>query len=224
MKLKSDSTNSITKSEKINLRGSISGQNNTIELGDVEVESTLTLQIFGNNNRIKIDSIMCLKNMHIKIGASLNMQSNNCQVSIGKNFWCEDNLNLLLYNHKNIVTIGNDCLLSKNITFRLGERPHLLFDRESGNYIDNSTGVKIGNEVWVGENVYITKNASVADGCIIGVNSVVTKTFSQEQCVLAGNPAKEVKGNVKWIRNNNKRFLIPGSKYEKSYKEYESQN
>jgi acetyltransferase-like isoleucine patch superfamily enzyme len=162
--------------------------------------------------------------MHIKIGASLNMQSNNCQVSIGKNFWCEDNLNLLLYNHKNIVTIGNDCLLSKNITFRLGERPHLLFDRESGNYIDNSTGVKIGNEVWVGENVYITKNASVADGCIIGVNSVVTKTFSQEQCVLAGNPAKEVKGNVKWIRNNNKRFLIPGSKYEKSYKEYESQN
>jgi acetyltransferase-like isoleucine patch superfamily enzyme len=84
--------------------------------------------------------------------------------------------------------------------------------------------VKIGNEVWVGENVYITKNASVADGCIIGVNSVVTKTFSQEQCVLAGNPAKEVKGNVKWIRNNNKRFLIPGSKYEKSYKEYESQN
>ena len=50
MELKSDSTNSITKSEKINLRGSISGQNNTIELGDVEVESTLTLQIFGNNN------------------------------------------------------------------------------------------------------------------------------------------------------------------------------
>ena len=221
-KLKIDPDNKFDIPKNLKVNGFVCGKNNKIEIGDVEIPSTVTLRIFGNNNHIKIDSIFCTKALDIRIGVRESLVSNNCKIHFGKNFWSESNLQLLLYNHENKLDVGDDCLFSNNITIRLGDRPHLIFDSETGEYIDNSTdGVLIGDRVWVGEKVYITKNVTILNDCILAVNSVVTERFEETNCVIAGNPAKVVKKNVQWIRNDSERFLEEGSKYKISYDQYE---
>lgn len=50
----------------------------------------------------------------------------------------------------------------------------------------------IGNDVWIGQGVYITPGRKIADGCIIAAASVVTKDFPAYS-IIGGNPAKVIK-------------------------------
>jgi len=38
--------------------------------------------------------------------------------------------------------------------------------------------------------------AEIADGCIVGANSFVSKNFNQKNCIIAGNPAGIINENV----------------------------
>lgn len=51
----------------------------------------------------------------------------------------------------------------------------------------------IGNDVWIGTNAVILPEVSIADGCIIGAGSVVTKSFEEKNCIIVGNPAKKIR-------------------------------
>ncbi len=56
----------------------------------------------------------------------------------------------------------------------------------------NNKKIKIGNDVWVGQNVTILRGVSVGDGAIIGANSLVTKDVPP-YTVCAGVPARIIK-------------------------------
>ena len=62
--------------------------------------------------------------------------------------------------------------------------------------------VKIGNNVWIGENVVILAGAEIGDGCVIGANSVVIGKHGENE-IIAGAPAKVVK---KWVNNKWEKF------------------
>jgi len=179
--------------------GRIDGRNNIVSIKKAARTSRVTIQISGNDNRIEIGELSQLKNISIIIGS--NVPANGCRLTIGENFTCENGCKILMYNSENVCQIGDACMFSKNVQIRCGEMPHLIFDKTTGEYLDVSEGVFIGNHVWIGEDAYITKRVTVPSECVIGAKSVVTKRFDQENAVIAGNPARVVRADVQWIRN-----------------------
>lgn len=95
------------------------------------------------------------------------------------------------------VTVGRDCLFASGITLR-GSSHHGLWDKESGILLNREEGLHIGDHVWVGDQVQLLNKAEVASGSVIAARSIVNKSFSEEDVLLAGTPAEVRRTGIKW--------------------------
>lgn len=95
------------------------------------------------------------------------------------------------------VTIGRDCLFAGNIDIRTGDY-HAIFAKDTGKLLNYDQCVRIGNHVWVASDVFISKGVVISDNSVIGAHSVVTRKFNEGNVIIAGTPAKIVKGNIDW--------------------------
>lgn len=196
--LKTKGTNNTVKiSKNICLNGKINGNNNSINIGSVltDTKVKIKLNIYGNNNNINIKSIDNCRRLNIDIGNFTG--ANNVTINIGERLICVETT-ILAYQSNVPITIGDDCLLSRCVSIRSGELPHVIYDRITGKDLDQSDGIFIGNNVWIGEGVYIMKNVTIQDHCVVGTAAVVTKRFTDCNVVIAGNPAKICKRNIVW--------------------------
>lgn len=124
----------------------------------------------------------------------------NQRLEIGEDcsFWTGVNLNLTDDNAH--IRIGEDCMFSKDIEIWASDG-HALIDRKTNSVINPChNSVVIGNHVWIGAKVIMTKNVGIPDGCVIGTGSVVTSKINEKYVVVAGNPAKIVRRDVDWSR------------------------
>lgn len=199
--------------DNVRLEGFIKGKHNTITIENPLHECRINLRLSGNHNNIHIYKSFAIKGLNIRIGSHVPAHKTNLDIQEG--FSIESGGNFLLYNSGNVLKIGSNCMFSNMVTIRCGDTPHLLFDKETGEYLDVSEGVFIGEHVWVGERAYITKRATVPRESVVAACSVVTKRFTEEHIVVAGNPAKIVRQGVQWIRNHS--HLVDGSDYKKNY-------
>lgn len=53
--------------------------------------------------------------------------------------------------------------------------------------------VTLGERCWIGMNAMILPGVSLGDNTVVGAGSVVTKSFPEGNCVIAGNPAKMIR-------------------------------
>jgi acetyltransferase-like isoleucine patch superfamily enzyme len=210
--------NEITCGENISLCGHISGNNNTVTIGPARAISAIKLSINGNNSRIRIGDCYQIKDLHVQCGS--HVKAHRTSLEIAGQFSIEPGCSFLLYNSFNRISVGKDCLFSNGITVRCGESPHLIFDLATGEYLDVSDGVSIGNHVWIGERVYINKRTTVPDNTIVAACSVVTKRFDECNTVIGGNPSRVVKRNVQWVRNVD--FLERNSIFESGYRRFQN--
>lgn len=65
-------------------------------------------------------------------------------------------------------------------------------------FINNSmhataSPISIGKFCWIGMNAMILPSVELGDFTIVGAGSVVTKSFTEGYCVIAGNPAAIIK-------------------------------
>jgi len=96
------------------------------------------------------------------------------------------------------ITIGSYCLFSNTIDISTTDW-HQVLD-ENFERVNLDRDVRIGSHVWIGRKVMIGKGVSIGDNSIIGSGSVVTKSFDENNVVIAGNPARVCKRGVNWKR------------------------
>lgn len=95
------------------------------------------------------------------------------------------------------LKIGNDCLLSKDVTV-LPSDGHSVFSQEQKiNLSSFLNSVEIADHVWIGKGVSVLKNTFIGKDSIIGVNSVVKGNFDAKT-VIVGNPAKVIRRGCNW--------------------------
>jgi len=74
---------------------------------------------------------------------------------------------------------------------------HAIYGKDN-TIINQDKKITIGNNVWIGAKSFILKGSKIPDGCIIGANTTISKEFTQNKAIIAGNPAKILKENIRW--------------------------
>ena len=186
------------------LRGKIgntinNGDNNVINL--ISNKNIKAIIINGNNNSV----ISSSKNINVTINIGTpDSPSEYCIVKIGR-CTSSNGIFIRLLENNSELNIGESCLFSTGINIFCSDT-HSILNSKNG-LINQGKKIIIGNRVWCGMDVKIGKNVEISDDTIIGWGSVVTKSFSQTNIIIAGNPAKVIKDNVHWDVNRPQFFL-----------------
>ena len=168
--------------------------------------------------KIREKSIVgCIERSSIDIGQKCSFSENSSffakkdsSISIGKgshggaDFVCVSS-----YDGK--IKIGDDCMISTYVVVMANDG-HPIFDVKTGKHINGGQDITIGEHVWFGIKCTVLSNSEIGDGSIIGANSVVTKKFTNN-CVVAGNPARLVRKDVAWDREEANSDLVDKSLY-----------
>lgn len=110
-------------------------------------------------------------------------------IKIGSNCFFGDNLKIV--SEAGNIEIGEDCLIAENVSIRAsnhGIKSGILM-RLQPNVVKD---IRIGNDCWIGIGVAVLAGSDIADGCVIGANSVVTGS-TEPNSIYAGVPAKKIK-------------------------------
>lgn len=110
-----------------------------------------------------------------------------------------------IYDSKALLKVGKYCSIAGDISFILGGNhnkgwvttyPFSAFWKEAS-YIKTTrimmhSGIKIGNDVWVGHGCTILSGSRISDGVIVGAGSVLPAHVYPPYSIVVGNPAKVV--------------------------------
>jgi virginiamycin A acetyltransferase len=123
---------------------------------------------------------------------------------VGKFSYCIDWLEVLNAEDKVPLEIGKFCSIGGGVTIILGAGhrtdwittyPFSYIFKEFKNVKGlpaTKGGVFIGNDVWIGKGATILSGVHIGDGAVVGTNSVVTKDV-EPYTIVAGNPAKIIR-------------------------------
>ena len=181
-----------------------------------DAQGHLSKDIIGQHNHISISRGCRLNNLHVRIRGNNNriVIKENCRSGEGCSIWAEGNdieiiigedCTFTMLCHFNAqenstkITIGRDCMFSNNIIIRTSDS-HPIFDLETNKRINGPQNVNIGEHVWIAPNTKIMKGSNIADGCIVGSDTTVSRIFDKTNCLIVGRPAKIVKEGVCWTR------------------------
>ena len=183
-------------------------------------KSKKKLQIFNNGKNNKID----IQNPDLFLNSKLCIDGNNCRVII-KNARYIRYTNIWIYNGDNqTIVIDDDVSVERALMYLCGQNSkltikkdsmlaagvsiwtadgHTIKDNKTGNILNNKENhIIIGEHVWIAQDVKLLKNAKIADGCIVGASSCICKEFKTPNCIIAGNPAEQIKTDISWERED----------------------
>lgn len=135
--------------------------------------------------------ILLLKILGAKIGKNVRIR--------GKFF---------IHRNPSNLTIGDHCSINEGVLFNcrykilIGQHTHLsaFTQIHTGALIldvlpreHRQGSVMIGEDVWIAAQCIINPGISIAERCVIGGNSTVTKSISEPATFYAGNPAQYIK-------------------------------
>ncbi|TDR34869.1 acyltransferase [Aquamicrobium defluvii] len=118
-----------------------------------------------------------------------------CRVSNGKRIlFHPDDLNnfqspgTYLQNFSGTIKLGHGCYIGPNVGIITSNHDPLDLD----NHLPPKD-VEIGEKCWIGMNSVLLPGVVLGPKTIVGAGSVVTKSFPEGKCIIAGNPARKIK-------------------------------
>jgi acetyltransferase-like isoleucine patch superfamily enzyme len=191
---------------------------------EVPIDFFKGLKIFlqGKNNTIKIHSPYNFVNSFIRAqnncffeiqpttrpiaGTDFSL-GENAKTIVGKDFSCSGATLIVNNISGNVITIGDDCMFGRDIIVRADDG-HVICKKGTKEIINNSSGTKIGNHLWISQRAFIGKDVEIGDNSIVGACAVMTKGSSEQNVIWAGVPAKIVKRDIDWYRVNHNSSLF----------------
>lgn len=89
-----------------------------------------------------------------------------------------------------LVTLGDNVFISVNANFVCHDGSTLPFRRDIPD-LELAGEISVGNNVFIGMGALVLPGVSIGNDCIVGANSVVTKSVP-DGAIVAGNPARIV--------------------------------
>lgn len=120
------------------------------------------------------NQVVCPDNLHFHTDDLNNMQSFGIyfqalgRIDIGRGTYIGPNVGFITSNHD-----------MSNLDKHLDPKP-----------------ISIGKKCWIGMNSVILGGVKIGNNTIVGAGSVVTHSFIEGNCIIAGNPAKIIKQNI----------------------------
>lgn len=124
-----------------------------------------------------------------------DLEGTSLTLHIGDNCEMGDMTHIVAYNS---VSIGDNVLIASKCFISDTNHGSYRGDDQSSPYDPpnirplKTAPVKIGSNVWIGENAVVLAGSTIGDGSIVGANSVVSGTYP-ERVILAGVPARIIK-------------------------------
>lgn len=175
------------------LRLYFGGKGNSVVVGGT-TPSTLAgcdINVYGSNNKVVIEEGCGFKNLTIYMGGDNNT------VHIKRKTMIAGKTELAVMEGTKIV-IGEDSLFSANVTLRAGDS-HSVIDAKTGERLNQSKDIIVGDHVWIGNTVIVTKGTVLGNHSVVATGSVVTGKTFPGNCAIGGNPGKVVKEGVSWL-------------------------
>lgn len=147
----------------------------------LEIDGDLVINdnaFFGHGSRISIAKGACFQ--------------------VGSNFINTAEMTLVCC--KSII-FGHNVLVSWN-TLIMDSDMHRMINTDTRIVYAEANQILIGNNVWLCARSVVLKGSNIPDGCIVGANSLVSRSFSTKNTLIAGNPAVEKKYNITRLDEN----------------------
>lgn len=153
---------------------SISGNGNSVSIGECNHIEALNIALRGNNKRLTIsDSSKYIRNLKI-----VSIRGDRQVIEIGSQFGC-GGFEIQMNDGDEAIYIGDDCLFSWGIKARTSDG-HSVVDLTTRRAINLPADIRIGSHVWVGEDARFLKGSSIGCNSVVASGSVLTKKLTTE--------------------------------------------
>lgn len=169
----------------------VEGDRNSIVVGgDVRLFSHGSIDIRGDRNRVRIGD-------NADVAPGIEMHSHDSVIDIGRDttmFGC-----WLRIRERGRIEIGEDCMLSSGVSMASSDM-HAMYDIETDRRVNPPGNIRLGDHVWLGQNVQVLKGVGIGNGSIIGARTVVSRDVA-ENVAVAGQDGRVVREKVYWDRS-----------------------
>jgi len=161
---------------------------------DLSISDKVKVSFQGCGNVLRIGENISVGNLYIRFG-------NNGFCSIDNN---TEIIEARIFVSDAKVLIGKDCLFSTQVILRTHDAHH-IFDIETHKRINHSRDIVVGDNVWLAYQVTLLGGATIGTGSVVGTNAVTTSQFGDHK-IIVGSPAKVIRNNICWSRENTEFF------------------
>lgn len=97
---------------------------------------------------------------------------------------------------KELVKIGNDCLISWEVQI-MDTDFHKLLNQDT--VINMDQPVQVESNTWICSRATVLKGTQIAQGSVIASNALVVGKLTEKNCVWTGMPLKIIRDSAHWV-------------------------